>query len=87
MSLGLDSISRMASYFLPFEFSSWTLFATPTIVLGVFLTWRLWRFSLVPIYSPDEPEQLPYLIPCTSTSFLTSTERKDFNEHQFWATP
>lgn len=87
MSSNLSFLSRMASYFLPFETSPWTLFFTPAIVLGIFLTWRIWRFSLAPIYSPNEPEQLPYWIPCTFAVYLTNAERKDSNENQFWATP
>lgn len=31
--------------------------------------WRLWTFTIVPILRPDEPKELPYLIPC---EFYTS---------------
>lgn len=26
-------------------------------------TWRFWRFTLYPMLHPDEPKELPYLLP------------------------
>jgi hypothetical protein len=39
---------------------------TALAVLGwvfLWLCWRLWRFSLLPALCPDEPKELPYLVP------------------------
>lgn len=33
------------------------------VVLG-FATWRFWRFTLSPMVHPDDPNELPYWIPC-----------------------
>ena len=34
------------------------------IVVPLFLVlWRLWRFTLLPILRPNDPEELPYWIP------------------------
>ena len=32
-------------------------------VVGL-LSWRLWRFTIVPLLAPTEPRELPYWIPC-----------------------
>ncbi|KAL5337981.1 putative cytochrome P450 [Aspergillus crustosus] len=29
-----------------------------------YLTWRLWRFTIRPSLYPDEPKEVPYLVPC-----------------------
>lgn len=34
---------------------------TPFLVL---VLWRLWRFSVMPLFHPDKPKELPYWIPC-----------------------
>jgi hypothetical protein len=34
------------------------------IVLGSFLLiWRLWTFSILPLFRPHEPKEVPYWIP------------------------
>lgn len=42
--------------------------STTLIVLligaGLLLTWRLWRFSILPRLYPNEPKKAPYWIPC-----------------------
>lgn len=30
----------------------------------VWAVWRCWRFTVYPMLHPDEPKELPYLIPC-----------------------
>lgn len=30
----------------------------------LYLTWRLWRFSISPALNPGRPRPLPYLVPC-----------------------
>ena len=79
MASSLGFLNKMASDLLPFESSSWTLFAAPTIACCIILIWRLWRFSLAPTHIPNDPEQLPYWIPCTSISSLTHDEKQDSN--------
>jgi len=32
----------------------------------VWMAWRLWRFTVLPALKPNEPEELPYWIPCKS---------------------
>ncbi len=35
------------------------------VTLGLFLLlWRVWTFTVLPWLHPDEPEQIPYWIPC-----------------------
>ncbi len=35
------------------------------VTLGLFLLlWRVWTFTVLPWLQPDEPEQIPYWIPC-----------------------
>lgn len=33
-------------------------------VVASWLVWRLWRFSIEPLLKRDEPQELPYCIPC-----------------------
>lgn len=36
----------------------------PLYVLGVlYLAWRLWAFTLHPLFHPTEPKELPYWLP------------------------
>ncbi|KAJ6016993.1 cytochrome P450 [Penicillium sp. IBT 35674x] len=35
-----------------------------SIAAGLLLTWRLWRFSVLPRLYPNEPKEAPYWIPC-----------------------
>ncbi|GAB1317209.1 hypothetical protein MFIFM68171_07419 [Madurella fahalii] len=39
--------------------------AIPTIVTtaALYVAWRIWRFTIQPTLHPDEPKQLPHLIP------------------------
>lgn len=69
-----SSVDKMASYFLPFGLSSWTLFAAPAIACSLLFTWRLWRFSIAPSFNPDDPEQLPYWIPFLGHAFRFSQD-------------
>ena len=39
-------------------------FASALLLLGAWLCWRLWRFTVLPAFRPDDPKELPYLIPC-----------------------
>lgn len=65
----------------------------PTILLlglampsSTWLLWRLWSFTVLPNFRPEEPKELPYLIPCKFIlevfCFLAdSTYRTDFGEY------
>jgi hypothetical protein len=33
----------------------------------IYMIWRLWKFTLKPLLRPDEPKELPYWIPGTSS--------------------
>lgn len=46
--------SQIPSHFLP----------SLSAILIIYLIWRLWRFQFLPALHPDEPRELPYLIPC-----------------------
>ena len=28
------------------------------------IVWRIWRFTILPLFRPNEPKELPYWIPC-----------------------
>ncbi len=52
---------------------------TPLLVLAclgvLLLLWRLWRFTIVPAWWPDEPKLLPYWVPgvgrfCSDVKYL-----------------
>ena len=34
------------------------------IFLVLYLSWRLWRFTIIPMIRPHDPKEVPYLIPC-----------------------
>lgn len=36
------------------------------------LAWRLWAFTIRPVWHPNEPKELPYWIPCKSLNKPTS---------------
>lgn len=40
-----------------------SLFVSAICLTFLYIGWRLWRFTVFPILHPDEPRQLPYLIP------------------------
>lgn len=31
---------------------------------SIWLLWRLWSFTVLPNFRPEEPKELPYWIPC-----------------------
>lgn len=33
-------------------------------VFVLYLSWRIWRFSISPALNPSRPRPLPYLVPC-----------------------
>jgi hypothetical protein len=35
----------------------------PLFLFALLLLWRLWRFTILPSYHPEEPKELPYWIP------------------------
>ena len=50
-------------------------------LFSALLAWRLWAFTIRPIWYPNEPKELPYWIPCRSlkrlvlfTLYLTSPD-------------
>jgi hypothetical protein len=34
------------------------------ISLILLLSWRIWRFTMLPVLRPDDPKEVPYWIPC-----------------------
>lgn len=34
------------------------------------LLWRIWTFTILPALRPHEPKEVPYLMPCESTSII-----------------
>lgn len=42
-------------------------------LLLVLLSWRLWRFTILPLLRPNEPRELPYWIPCKLLSWFGKT--------------
>lgn len=46
----------------------------PVILSLAWLLWRLWSFTVLPYLRPEEPQDLPYLIPCNAipTAFFFS---------------
>ncbi len=38
-----------------------TVLLVPPVLL---LSWRIWRFTILPILRPDDPKELPYWVPC-----------------------
>ena len=43
------------------NFNVWGSFLAPLLIL---LLWRLYVFTLLPYWNPDEPSELPYWTPC-----------------------
>lgn len=44
------------------------------VLIGfVWAIWRCWRFTIYPKLHPDEPRELPYLIPSKSVLQITAT--------------
>jgi hypothetical protein len=41
-----------------------TTISASLLVLGAWACWWLWRFMIIPRLRPDDPRELPYLIPC-----------------------
>lgn len=45
--------------------SSHNLVKTVLLVLtALFMSWRLWKFTIQPYLRPEAPKELPYWIPC-----------------------
>ena len=44
-----------------------------SIIMGVvYLLWRTWAFSLLPLLRPHEPRELPYCVPGKSSCNLST---------------
>jgi hypothetical protein len=46
-----------------------TIYAAALVSL---LGWRLWRFTIWPLFHPEEPRELPYWIPCTFDQIIVA---------------
>jgi hypothetical protein len=46
------------------EYPALTVAVTSACVL---VLWRIWRFTILPSYHPNDPKELPYWIPCKLT--------------------
>ena len=60
-------------------------FALQAIILltGSLLLWRLWKFTILPLFEPNQPKRLPYWIPCEiSSPFTLSSESLTLNACQ-----
>lgn len=52
------------------------------LVLAVGLVgWRVWNFTLLPLLRPKEIPELPYWIPCGSTSTMIKVVARDYTQH------
>ena len=40
------------------------------LLTGSLLLWRLWKFTILPLFEPNQPKRLPYWIPCEISSSL-----------------
>jgi hypothetical protein len=40
-----------------------SLLVSAVVLTFLYVGWRLWRFTIFPFLYPEEPRQLPYLIP------------------------
>jgi len=69
MLSSLIDLSRTSTLFFVIEL----VFGLPTVS---YLFWRLWEFTIKPSLHPDEPRELPYLIPCV----YTSTVRRELSK-------
>lgn len=48
---------------------SWVNQEYPSVTIAVIsacvlVLWRIWRFTVLPSYYPNDPKELPYWIPC-----------------------
>ncbi|KAH7304285.1 putative cytochrome P450 [Stachybotrys elegans] len=50
--------------------SSLTLTKVVVLLLLPLLTWRLWKFTLIPLLHPDRPKEFPYWIPTHGRAFF-----------------
>ena len=65
-----NGISELWSEYVPLNTS-----CSPEILLVVALGilwafWRIWSFTILPLLHPDEPKEIPYLIPCRLSNGL-----------------
>ncbi|KAL8862408.1 MAG: hypothetical protein Q9178_001417 [Gyalolechia marmorata] len=44
-------------------FDNSTISVPALLLIGLLLSWRLWRFTITPWLHPDDPKELPYWIP------------------------
>lgn len=38
--------------------------------LACWISWRVWRFTILPLLRPKDPVELPYWIPCKAYSLI-----------------
>lgn len=57
-----------------------TLWGFSILLLIIWAAWRVIRFTLTPKWQPEEPPEVPYLIPCQCPSAtLVSTHLANFH--------
>lgn len=62
-------ITNMALVNLSTAFQLLAEHSSSAVLLALlWVLWRLWTFTILPAFRPDEPKQVPYLIPCESTA-------------------
>jgi hypothetical protein len=54
-------------------------FAILAAALVVLLVWRLLRFTIVPVFRPNEPKEYPYWIPGEATQSTSTRLSKSTN--------
>jgi hypothetical protein len=65
---------------------SWTCNPSNFVLsILLLLLWRLWKFSLKPYLYPDDPKELPYWIPCRSSTISVQTDANIFDAKQILA--
>jgi hypothetical protein len=62
------------------------LISSPTaiamaILLSSIMIWRLWKFTVVPVFYPERVRELPYWIPCKLISATMEAEPSLLNQY------
>jgi hypothetical protein len=67
----LDSLCQIIIGFT--QTSYWALIFISSLITSLLL-WRLWRFTVSPMFHPKDAKELPYWIPC---KFIFFNKKKD----------
>lgn len=78
-----DLIATLASGAQMYWASSGVWMRVVLTVSAIWIFWRIWRFTILPLFRPNEPVELPYWIPCKAP-YAKMVEELSLTSSRLW---